>query len=86
MAGRPAVYCDRLAYLNGKIGCLPDGWASASQLHSHGPCTIARNAVAAVEAVNMAPEYLIGRKLIAEGAKVATERLADMLIPIKNVI
>ncbi len=43
-------------------------------------------AVAAVEAVNMAPEYLIGRKLIAEGAKVAAERLADMSVPIKHVV
>jgi 3-phenylpropionate/trans-cinnamate dioxygenase ferredoxin reductase subunit len=42
-------------------------------------------AVAAVEAVNAAPEYLIGRKLIADGARVATERLADTAIPMKNI-
>jgi 3-phenylpropionate/trans-cinnamate dioxygenase ferredoxin reductase subunit len=42
-------------------------------------------AVAAVEAVNAAPEYLIGRKLIAEGAKVPPERLADTSIPMKTI-
>jgi 3-phenylpropionate/trans-cinnamate dioxygenase ferredoxin reductase subunit len=42
-------------------------------------------AVAAVEAVNMAPEYLVGRKLIAEGTKVAAERLGDMSVAIKNI-
>jgi 3-phenylpropionate/trans-cinnamate dioxygenase ferredoxin reductase subunit len=41
--------------------------------------------VAAVEAVNAAPEYLVGRKLIAEGKSVALERLADMSIPMKNI-
>jgi 3-phenylpropionate/trans-cinnamate dioxygenase ferredoxin reductase subunit len=44
-----------------------------------------QGAVAAVEAVNAAPEYIVGRKLIAEGAKVAPERLADMAIPMKNI-
>ena len=42
-------------------------------------------AVAAVEAVNAAPEYLVGRKLIGEGARVAPERLADTAIPMKNI-
>ena len=42
-------------------------------------------AVAAVEAVNAAPEYLVGRKLIGEGAKVAPSRLADTTIPMKNI-
>jgi 3-phenylpropionate/trans-cinnamate dioxygenase ferredoxin reductase subunit len=42
-------------------------------------------AVAAVEAVNAAPEYLIGRKLIADSAHVAPERLADTAIPMKNI-
>ncbi len=41
--------------------------------------------VSAVEAVNAAPEYLVGRKLIHEGAKVAPERLADLTIPMKNI-
>jgi len=41
--------------------------------------------VAAVEAVNAAPEYLVGRKLIADGAKVAPERLADTSILMKNI-
>jgi len=43
-------------------------------------------AVAAVEAVNAAPEYLIGRKLIGDGAAVAPERLADTAIPMKNIV
>ena len=41
--------------------------------------------VAAVEAVNAAPEYLVGKKLIADGAKVAPERLADLTIPMKQI-
>ena len=41
--------------------------------------------VAAVESVNAAPEYLVGRKLIADGAKIAPERLADMSIPMKSI-
>lgn len=43
-------------------------------------------AVAAVEAVNAAPEYLVGRKLIESGATVAPERLADTAIPMKNIV
>ncbi len=43
-------------------------------------------AVAAVEAVNAAPEYLVGRKLIAEGGPVSPERLADTDIPMKNIV
>jgi 3-phenylpropionate/trans-cinnamate dioxygenase ferredoxin reductase subunit len=43
-------------------------------------------AVAAVEAVNTAPEYMIGRKLIAEGVAVSPERLADAAIPMKNIL
>jgi 3-phenylpropionate/trans-cinnamate dioxygenase ferredoxin reductase subunit len=42
-------------------------------------------AVAAVEAVNAAPEYLVGRKLIADGARIAPERLADTTIPMKTI-
>ncbi|HEX3945069.1 MAG TPA: FAD-dependent oxidoreductase [Rhizomicrobium sp.] len=42
-------------------------------------------AVAAVEAVNAAPEYLVGRKLIAEGTQVSPQRLADIAIPMKNI-
>ena len=41
--------------------------------------------VAAVEAVNAAPEYLIGKKLIAEGARIAPERLADLSVPMKQM-
>jgi 3-phenylpropionate/trans-cinnamate dioxygenase ferredoxin reductase subunit len=43
-------------------------------------------AVVAVEAVNAAPEYMVGRKLIAEGAHVAPQRLADLSIPMKNIL
>jgi 3-phenylpropionate/trans-cinnamate dioxygenase ferredoxin reductase component len=42
-------------------------------------------AIAAVEAVNAAPEYLVGKKLIADGTKVAPERLADTSIPMKTI-
>ncbi|HEX4027913.1 MAG TPA: FAD-dependent oxidoreductase [Rhizomicrobium sp.] len=41
--------------------------------------------VAAVEAVNAAPEYMIGKKLIAEGRKITAERLADLSIPMKQM-
>ncbi len=41
--------------------------------------------VSAVEVVNAAPEYIVGRKLIGEGARVAPERLADTAIPMKNI-
>jgi 3-phenylpropionate/trans-cinnamate dioxygenase ferredoxin reductase subunit len=40
--------------------------------------------VAAVEAVNAAPDYIIGRKLIAARARVEPARLADMAVPIKS--
>ncbi len=42
--------------------------------------------VSAVEAVNAAPDYMIGKKLIAENAHVAPERLADLTIPIKQMV
>jgi 3-phenylpropionate/trans-cinnamate dioxygenase ferredoxin reductase subunit len=42
--------------------------------------------VAAVEAVNAAPEYIVGRKLIADRVHVAPERLADTTIPMKNIV
>jgi 3-phenylpropionate/trans-cinnamate dioxygenase ferredoxin reductase subunit len=42
-------------------------------------------AVAAVEAVNAAPEYLVGKRLIAEGKTIAPERLADTTIPMKSI-
>lgn len=41
--------------------------------------------VAAVEAVNAAPEYMIGKKLIAEGKAVEAARLADLSIPMKQM-
>lgn len=42
--------------------------------------------VAAVEAVNAAPEYIVGRKLIAEGTPMTAERLADTSIAMKNIV
>ena len=41
--------------------------------------------VAAVEAVNAAPEYMIGKKLIADGTAVTAEKLADVAIPMKQM-
>ena len=41
--------------------------------------------VAAVEAVNAAPEYMIGKKLVAEGKKIAPGTLADISIPMKQM-
>jgi len=41
--------------------------------------------VAAVEAVNAAPDYLIGKKLIAEGKTVDAAKLADTAIAIKTL-
>jgi 3-phenylpropionate/trans-cinnamate dioxygenase ferredoxin reductase subunit len=40
--------------------------------------------VAAVEAVNAAPEYLVGRKLIAANAEIAPEKLTNTAIPMKS--
>jgi 3-phenylpropionate/trans-cinnamate dioxygenase ferredoxin reductase subunit len=40
--------------------------------------------IAAVEAVNAAPEYVIGRRLIAERRSVAADRLADLSLPMKS--
>lgn len=42
--------------------------------------------VAAVEAVNAAPEYIVGRKLITEAAPVSAERLADTAISMKHIV
>ena len=42
-------------------------------------------AIAAVEAVNAAPEYLVGKKLIGAGSKIAPKRLADTTIPMKTI-
>jgi 3-phenylpropionate/trans-cinnamate dioxygenase ferredoxin reductase subunit len=42
--------------------------------------------VSAVEAVNAAPEYMMGRRLIAARARVAPERLADKAIPMKDIV
>jgi 3-phenylpropionate/trans-cinnamate dioxygenase ferredoxin reductase subunit len=42
--------------------------------------------IAAVEAVNAAPEYIVGRKLITEAVAVDPARLADTAIPMKSVV
>lgn len=41
--------------------------------------------MAAVEAVNSAPEYIVGRRLIAARARVAPDRLADLGIPARSL-
>ena len=41
--------------------------------------------VAAVEAVNAAPDYIVGRRLIAARARIAPERLADISVPAKSL-
>jgi 3-phenylpropionate/trans-cinnamate dioxygenase ferredoxin reductase component len=55
------------------------------EAHKFAVFHLRQGAIAAVEAVNAAPEYLMGRKLIGEGAKVAAERLADPTVPMKNI-
>jgi 3-phenylpropionate/trans-cinnamate dioxygenase ferredoxin reductase subunit len=42
--------------------------------------------VAAVEAVNAAPDYIVGRKLIAARARIAPERLGDVAVPVKSFV
>jgi 3-phenylpropionate/trans-cinnamate dioxygenase ferredoxin reductase subunit len=42
--------------------------------------------VAAVEAVNAPPEYIVGRKLVGMRTRVAAERLADMNVPAKSFV
>jgi 3-phenylpropionate/trans-cinnamate dioxygenase ferredoxin reductase component len=39
--------------------------------------------LASVEAINAAPEFMMGRQLIAKRARIAPERLADVNIPMK---
>ena len=41
--------------------------------------------VAAVESINAAAEYLVGRKLIAEGTRIPPDRLADTSNAMKNI-
>lgn len=41
--------------------------------------------VAAVEAVNAAPDYIVGRRLIAARARVVPERIADTGVPAKQL-
>jgi 3-phenylpropionate/trans-cinnamate dioxygenase ferredoxin reductase subunit len=43
------------------------------------------DALAAVEAVNAAPEYIVGRKLIATGRKIDASELADTSVPMKSL-
>jgi 3-phenylpropionate/trans-cinnamate dioxygenase ferredoxin reductase subunit len=42
--------------------------------------------IAAVEAVNTPHEYMVGKKLIADGVAVPPERLADTTIPMKQMV
>ena len=41
--------------------------------------------IVAVEAVNAATEYMMGRRLIAARARVAPDRLADKAVPMKEM-
>jgi 3-phenylpropionate/trans-cinnamate dioxygenase ferredoxin reductase subunit len=41
--------------------------------------------VAAVEAVNAPAEYIVGRKLIGMGARIAAAKLADISVPMKSL-
>ena len=43
-------------------------------------------AVAAVEAVNATQEYIIGRRLIADGREIDAKRLADIKVPMKSFL
>jgi 3-phenylpropionate/trans-cinnamate dioxygenase ferredoxin reductase subunit len=42
--------------------------------------------VAAVEAVNASQDYMIGKKLIAEGKSIEAARIADLSVPVKNLL
>jgi 3-phenylpropionate/trans-cinnamate dioxygenase ferredoxin reductase subunit len=42
--------------------------------------------VAAVEAVNAGQDYMIGRKLIGEAKPVEAARIADLSVPVKNLL
>jgi len=42
--------------------------------------------IVAVEAVNAAPEYMMGRRLIAARARVAPDRLANKAVPMKEMV
>jgi len=41
--------------------------------------------VIAVDAVNSPPDYMVGRELIAKGAKVPPEELADPAVSLKEI-
>ena len=45
----------------------------------------ARRCCRGVEAVNAAPDYIVGRKLIANRAQIDPERLADTGVPAKQL-
>ncbi len=47
---------------------------------------LTEGAISAVEAVNAAPEYIVGRKLIAEAKKIEASALVDTNIPMKSFL
>nr|TFG55627.1 MAG: hypothetical protein E4H34_00110 [Hyphomicrobiales bacterium] len=47
---------------------------------------LAHGAINAVEAVNSAPEYIVGRTLIAEGKKIDAGQLIDSSVPMKSFL
>jgi len=65
---------------------LADALRRDLQLEVISPPAQSRDLVAAVEAVNAAPEYMIGKRLVAEGKAIAAETLADISISMKQMV
>ena len=97
MVGKPVPYCDVPWFWSDqydlKLQIAGLAWPGDELVMRGNPASrkfaafhLRDRVVAAVEAVNAAPEYMIGRKLIAEGTKVSPERLADAAIPMKNIV
>ena len=42
--------------------------------------------VIAVDAINSAPEFMVAKKMILSGKDVDTEQLADMSVPMKDIM
>jgi 3-phenylpropionate/trans-cinnamate dioxygenase ferredoxin reductase subunit len=97
MADRPTAYREVPWFWSDqydlKLQIAGLAWASDQIVLRGDPATrkfaifhLREGRVAAVEAVNAAPEYLVGRKLIAERTEIAPDRLADTAIPMKNMV
>ena len=97
MAGKPTPYSEVPWFWSDqydlKLQIAGLAWASDRLLLRGDPATrkfavfhLREGKVAAVEAINSPSEYLVGRKLIADRAAVEPERLADINIPMKDVV